>query len=522
MIVALLALALQDPLLARADSVAPRHDALRYDIAVTLPDSGSRIAMTVATRWRLASPAPIRIDLDSVFTVRSVRTSGGAARWHRTGMQLYLDHGGGAGDTLTTEISYDGVPADGLVIRGSGDRRTIFADNWPDRARRWLAAQDHPGDKAAVGWTVTAPLGLTVVATGALTAVDTAGTRATWRFELADPVPVHTMVIGATRLATARMPDGGCRVRCVPVFVVSYPADSAFAVDGPFRRAGEMVSVFTDRFGEFPYPLLRHVETSTMFGGMENSTAIFYDERAWQAHRMGEGVVAHETAHQWFGDAVSQGDWHHLWLSEGFATYGAALWREHVDGRDGLARAMAEAAATVRQSPVRFRPILDTGEHRLMALLNDNNYPKGAWVLHSLRGLVGDSAFFRGLRTYYARYRNGNALSGDFAAVMSQVSGQDLEWYFRQALTQPGYPVLALAVRPLGDSAEVTLTQVQDAGWGEFRLPNLNLLVDGRLVGLPVSGRAATTRVAAPGGRLPELKVDPEGWWLLEVRDGRP
>jgi len=478
-------------------------------VTLVIPDSGARIHATVATRWRLASAEPIRIDLDTAFAVNGVTLDGRAAEWRRSGFQIYISTGARTGAEVQTGISYDGVPGDGLVIRGAGSTRTIFADNW--------------GDKAPVTWSITAPAELTVVATGVLSRVEPAsGGRKTWHFALAEPTPVHTMVIGAARLATTPMGEGGCPDRCVPVSVVSYPADSAWAVAGPFKRSVEMVSLFARLFGPFPYGELRHVESSTIFGGMENSTAIFYSDKAWSAHNMGEGVVAHETAHQWFGDAVSQSDWHHVWLSEGFATYGAALWTEHTSGTTGLRAEMQNNARTVRAAAVRNRPILDTAETRLMALLNANSYPKGSWVLHSLRGLMGDSAFFRGLRAYYAQYRNGNALSRDFANVMGAAVGRSLDWYFIQALTQPGFPVFAVRTAARPDSVTVELEQVQDAEWGLYRLPGLVLDLGGRRAAVDVEGKLTRATFARPSGWNGKVALDPETWWLLDTRDQQP
>jgi len=304
------------------------------------------------------------------------------------------------------------------------------------------------------------------------------------------------------------------------VSVVSYPADSAYAVTA-FKRGAEMIDLFTRLFGTFPYGELRHVQSSTIFGGMENSTAIFYSDKAWSAHTMGEGIIAHETAHQWFGDAVSQSDWHHVWLSEGFATYAAALWAEYTGGTRALREAMDNNARTVRGAAVRNRPILDTAETKLMALLNANSYPKGAWVLHSLRGLMGDSAFFRGLRAYYAQYRNGNALSRDFANVMNATAGRNLDWYFTQALTQPGFPVFTVKTRASGDSVTVTLEQVQDEAWGLYRLPGLVIDLSGKRVTMDVRGKVSSATFSKPGAWNGKVKLDPDTWWLLDVREER-
>jgi aminopeptidase N len=306
----------------------------------------------------------------------------------------------------------------------------------------------------------------------------------------------------------------------VPISVVTYPADSAFAVEGPFRRAGEIVDFFSTRFAPFPYAELRHVESSTIFGGMENATAIFYDERGYRERRTSESTVAHETAHQWFGDAVTEADWHHLWLSEGFATYGAALWAEHAGGDSALRAVMREARAEVLKSPATERPILDSSVTDRMKLLNTNNYQKGAWTLHTLRGLIGDSAFFAGLARYYRTYEHRNALSSDFARVMGEAAHQELGWFFRQALTQPGYPVLDVTTELEGGHLLVTIRQTQKPSWGVYRMPNLELRLDDRILRVDVLGRVTRMATHWESDRPPGVvEVDPKGWWL--VTDGK-
>ena len=201
MILAVAMLMLQDPLAARVDSVRPLHDALHYEVALTLPATGQRIEARVRTRWRIGGPDPIRLDLDSVFTISAATVHGQPVSPAGRGLPFFLPHAARPGDTVETELSYAGIPGDGLVIRDGAHGRTIFADNWPDRARRWLAAQDHPSDQATVSWTIDAPTGATVVATGALLGTEPHGERTTWRFSLDTPTPVHTMVVGAARLA---------------------------------------------------------------------------------------------------------------------------------------------------------------------------------------------------------------------------------------------------------------------------------------------------------------------------------
>jgi aminopeptidase N len=250
---------------------------------------------------------------------------------------------------------------------------------------------------------------------------------------------------------------------------------------------------------------------------MENPTAIFYDDKAYASKKLNEETVAHETAHQWFGDAVTEADWHHLWLSEGFATYFASLWIGHAVGDSAFRASMQRGADRVFQSRDTERPILDSAATDLMSLLNSNNYPKGAWVLHSLRGLIGDSAFARGVREYYRSYRDSTALSADFAAVMSRAAGTDLTWYFDQALTQPGYPILEVTWQHQHKRLRLNIRQVQQQSWGDYRIPGLGLLIDGKAFTVDVAGRE-TNVVLDDVPHPPALVIlDPAGWWLLKA-----
>ena len=519
----LLQAAVASPLAIRPDTVRPHHDALSYDVRLVVGDSGRHVLGEVETAWRLRSAMPIEVQLDSTMRVIRVLENGrGETRlartpWGRVGELVVIPHEGKAGDSLVTRIRYHGEVLRGLDFRGDkAQGLEIFADNWPDRAHGWLPVQDEPSDKATVSFHVQAPAAYQVIANGTLQSIDTlAYDHRVWNYRMDRPIPVYTMVFGVGRFSVTRLPDAACDVRCVPQSLWTAPEDSAFAAAGPFRRVGEIVDFYSRLIGPFPYPDLAHVEALTPFGGMENATAIFYNDSLYRAHALPEQTVAHETAHQWFGDAVTEDDWHHLWLSEGFANYLAAMWAEHEGGPPALAAEMRREAEGYFASGVVDRPVLDPAVRQLDSLLNANNYEKGAWVLHQLRGLVGDSAFVAGLRMYYRTYRDSSAVSADFARVMSAATGRDLEWYFLQSLTQPGYPVLDVRWSHSGGKLTLEIRQTQRPEWGTYRLPGLELAVDGKVIRIDVEGRETRTVLDGFPSAPRTVVVDPEGWWLL-------
>jgi len=421
-------------------------------------------------------------------------------------------------------VSYHGVPKDGLITSiNAGGRRSVFADNWPERARYWLPVVDQPRDKARVIFVVTAPPSWHVVANGRRVPRDSSNT---WMWRQGSPIPTYTMVIGAGEFTVSNHRSATSGRYTVPIQVWTYPEDSAYADSVPFRRATEIVEVMARLVGPYPYANLKHVQSSTRFGAMENSSAIFYAEKPYVERRMGEGVVRHETAHQWFGDAVTPRDWPHLWLSEGFATYFDGVIGAALDGDTVLTNGMRANAETYFKSDVTDRPIVDSASAAdPMKLLNANSYPKGAWVLHMLRGLIGDRPFFEGLRTYYRTYRDSTATSEDFQRVVEDAAGTELSWFFRQWLYQPGYPQLDVSWQYDAGAGRVLvgITQRQKQEWGLFRLPVLTLEFRGpggaivrRDVAVASRGRETFARLDLPFAPA-EVRVDPDGKLLLRV-----
>ena len=502
-------------------------DVKDYLFSITIPDSGSVIRGQTNLHFERRVPEDSMLTLDLVgMTVDSVLVLGvpqaPSRRFTYDNRVLRIPLLATHEPALTVVIWYHGSPQDGLIIgQNARGQRVAFADNWPERARFWLPVVDRPSDKATTVFSIEAPSAWRVIANGApaFTPRDLHG----W-IEV-HPIPTYTMVIAAGKFTVSQHRPVINGRDTIPIEVWTYPEDSAFADSVPFRRATEIVEVMQRLIAPFPYEKLAHVQSSTKFGGMENSSAIFYAEKPYVERKMGEGVVRHETAHQWFGDAVTPRDWPHLWLSEGFATYFDGVIGAALDGDTVLVNSMRANAESYFKSDVTDRPIVDSGfAADPIKLLNANSYPKGAWVLHMLRGTIGDSAFFRGLRTYYRTYRDSTATSEDFQRVIEKEARANLGWFFHQWLYQPGYPQLDVTWEYDAGArrAVVGITQRQKPEWGLFRLPALTLEfrgADGATMRRDVavaSGRETVARFDVPFAPA-EVRVDPDGKLLLKV-----
>lgn len=507
-------------------------DVLDYDVALVLPDSGHRIegdaTLTVHRRVPLDTLVLDFMDL----AVRDVAVNGRVVPVTRTAETLRIPLGAGHGDTLQVRVRYAGVPKDGLIIRDTLGQWSAFGDNWPNRARYWIPSVDDPADKATVSWTVTVPPGRSVVANGERLAVGRIRAQydranPTFRFRESKPIPTYVMVIGAGAMLRTPLGETACGLAevtpCVSQDVWTLPT-SAQPLPGPFARAGDIVTLFSRLVAPFPYEKLSHLQAATIFGGMENAGAIFYDTRLFETGRLGEGLIAHETAHQWFGDAVTEREWRDLWLSEGFATYFAALWTEHARGADSLRAQMAaiRSAILADTAAVVRRAVIDTTWRSPMELLNRNSYDKGAWVLHMLRGSVGDSAFFRGVRAYYLANRHANADTKALQLALEQASGKPLGWFFDQWLRRPGYPELTFGWRHDPVKREVVVQLAQGSRFGAFRftLPLAMLDSAGKRYKMlvEVSGAKDELRIPMPFEGAPtSVGVDPDVELLARV-----
>lgn len=348
----------------------------------------------------------------------------------------------------TVQISYEGIPADGLIIDNNKfNHRIFFADNWPNRAHNWIPCNDHPSDKASVEFIVTAPDHYQVIANGILVEESNLPGHLKlthWKEDLV--LPTKIMVIGVADFAVQLAAE----INNVQVTSWVFPEnrDSGFA---QYAISKNILPFYITYIGPYPYRKLANVQSKTVFGGMENAGNIFYYQNSVitdlplpKDYIPIEGLFAHEAAHQWFGDEASETDWQHVWLSEGFATYMTDLYFENRYGTDSLKRRMQRDRNKVLAFyKKRKTPVVDTSSRKdLWQLLNANSYEKGSWVLHMLRRKLGDPVFQKGIRTYYATYRGKNASTDDFRRVMEKVSKENLQLFFKQWLYTKGHPML--------------------------------------------------------------------------------
>lgn len=286
------------------------------------------------------------------------------------------------------------------------------------------------------------------------------------------------------------------------------------------RNARSAFEFFSDRVGPYVYQKLAHVEAAGMGGGTEHASNIFYGEKGITA---GNGPVVHETAHQWFGDAVTESDWNDVWLSEGFATYFTLLYTEHAAGRDAFVEGVRRSRDAVLQleksqpnTPV-VRVNLNEASQRPNSQFA---YQKGAWALHMLRDVVGTETFWRGMREYYRRHLNGTASTDDLRRVMEQVSGQNLTGFFRQWLNRSGVPALAGTWRYDAAAKQVVVTVRQTQAAEPYRLSMGVGLAQAagappRMHQMTITGRDTTATFAADVEPV-SVVLDPGVWVLAD------
>jgi aminopeptidase N len=517
----------------RRERVISSWRPLHYDVALSLNDQLSEIssARTEIILEVLAANLT-RIDLDfGEMPIDAATVDGAPARFERQPerLDIILPHAAKRGDKVSLAVTYHGRPKDGLIFAKDRDGNpAATGDNWPNRVHQWIPCLDHPSAKATVTFSIVAPSRDRVVANGRfLTMTRNGNAPSVWKFDETKPIPAYCMVIAVSEGTKIDADE----TTVTPLSYYVPMKDAAYAPKG-FAPAAPALKFYSETVGPYPYEKLALIIGATRFGGMENSSAIVFSSTLFDPRtndtmspRFGipmrvEDVVAHEIAHQWFGDSVTESTWADLWLSEGFATYFAGLFIEKHESEDAFRQYMRGAAtrylAYEKQHNI---PVHDTETLDLMKLLNSNNYEKGAWILHMLRERIGDEAFFKGLRDYYNAHRDANATAEDLRRALEQSSGKNLRGFFLRWVYGAGHPVYRVhwGVNRSGSLLTVNVSQVQKGSAFHDPIP-IELVVNGQTIKrtiYPQSKLAALTiRLSA---KPTSTKFDPNETLLKEV-----
>lgn len=412
-------------------------------------------------------------------------------------------------------VNYQGVPERGLVIDTTKfGQRSFFGDNWPNLARHWLPSVDHPYDKASVEFRITAPDHYDVVATGEKieeSYLDNA-TKLTIYREPA-PVAMKVVTIGVTRFASRLLGE----VYDIPVTAWVYP-ENRLEGFSDYGVATKVLRYFIDQIGPYSYAKLANMQAKTQWGGLENAGTIAYFENSVNGKNEVEGLIAHEIAHQWFGNSASEKDWNHVWLSEGFATYFAILYQESVYGDEKRkAELLLDRNQILDYYKKKPSPIVDPSIKDPMKVLNVNTYQKGGWVLNMLRRELGDTLFWEGIVAYYKKFQNSNALTEDFKTVMEEISGKNLDTFFQQWIYTKGYPEIKWGWNYEKNRLFVDIEQVQEHATFSFPLEIQIGNERERTFTLDVVGKKTIFEI--PMKEAPEsLTLDPNLWLLFEEK----
>jgi aminopeptidase N len=477
LIAALTFISLTSSFAARTERLIDGWKPTNYNVSLTFNDGLTEITAAKAEITIVSLKDSLsQIDLDfGEMPIDSVTINNQSAPYQRSAglINIKLDQRLARGTSAVVVVSYHGKPKDGLVLTNDkAGKPSAVGDNWPNRAHHWIPSLDHPSAKATVTFSITAPAHDVVVANGKLDAVtNAAGVRRTWTYTESVPIPPYCMIIAVGDFAVVQ----SATQDVTPLAYYVPPPDRNFAAQG-FGSASASLKFFSQTVAPYPYEKLALIVGATRFGGMENSSAIVFPSTLFDARpqqglssvfKIREGlrdVVAHEIAHQWFGDSVTESTWADLWLSEGFADYFAGLFIQRYEGDDAFQRYMKhEADSYFTYEKNTSTPIHDTNTEDLFKLLNANNYQKGAWVLHMLRAELGDAAFFRGIRIYYDAHKNSTANSNDLRAAFEQASGKDLQEFFARWIYGAGHPIYQLSWKWNSQASKVrlTLNQVQ-------------------------------------------------------------
>jgi aminopeptidase N len=470
----------------------------------------------------------ITLDCGEDLKVARVAIDSHACKFEQKGGELAvrLDRAYGPDDIVKLAVTYSGSPKKGVrFVQPDSEHPKRGVCVWtigePEDARHWIPCYDYPNERSTSEMIVTVDKPLSVVSNGTLVSTkENADGTSTFHWKMDNLLTTYLLSVTAGDFAVFHDNLDGLPVD----YYVLKDVDEATA-RRTLGKTPRMIEFFNKKIGT-PYAYAKYAQVCVpeFGGGMEHSSAttmtdaILVDAVS-HLENDADSIVGHELAHQWFGDLLTCRDWSHIWLNEGFASYFDALFTEYDKGDDAFRIAMANDLAAYLGSDREYRrPIVEARYDDPWRMFDGVTYAKGACVLHALRGLIGDDAWWRGIRLYVAKHKDRNVVTDDFRKAMEEAWGRDLAWFFDQWVLHGGHPELSARWRYEDEDKTLRLKVEQTQELSEatplFRLPTTVEVGDEsgvREIQVVIDGKAQEFVIPAP--RRPKmLRIDPKGW----------
>jgi len=401
---------------------------------------------------------------------------------------------------------------------------TVWSQGEPIANRHWIPCHDHPNQRQTTELVVTVADGFEVLSNGKLIERKANPDKTStfhWKQEKSHVSYLVTLVVGQFDIVEDKW-EG------LPVLYY-VPKGRKEDIGRTFGRTREMLALFSKRFGvDYPWEKYAQVVVEQYSGGgMENTSATTLTDRALHDERAfldssPDGLIAHELAHQWWGDLITCRDWAHLWLNEGFASFCEVVWAEHHKGTDEGAYLLIGKAKGAMAGG-KERPVVDRRYPFPRTMFDARAYPKGAWVLHMLRRHVGEDAFWKGVQAYAKEHKLKTVETSDFRKSMENATGRSLERFFYDWTERPGHPLVNITTEYLPETKQARIAVKQTQAGEAFHLP-LTIALSCMDAAKPIrieqriQDKEQVFYVPLPG-RPTLVEVDPEQAVLAEIKE---